>query len=387
MKLWLRGCALVFGVILSAAVGRTAPDGFIDLPRLVSAHPLHAVLAQYDREIAAFQNARAVSGLSAPGTRAERGAAAVQREAAGAPLEVRRIASNSATRDRAQEAQAVAVLLASQHVADREMRAYRDELTRETNANLRGYAFAIASRTARAVSAREQQLREKELTLAFDLARRSSGQRLLLTLKLHDLHLDAATRARLQDQLATTNRSDSEALAAARASDAAVLDRYRAQLRRDGEVAKAQMTSQLLSKAGANLALRLETFRAGSRAAEVVPNLPSRLKSFASRDRAGADAADIEASLRNAGKDLQRRFAALSDADRRSRAETSIQIQGLKNSRSELYRLMVAQILRDARRLVRERHLSNLVVASSPPNGSVDLTGAVAREMSRFSGF
>jgi ribosomal protein S4 len=56
----------------------------------------------------------------------------------------------------------------------------------------------------------------------------------------------------------------------------------------------------------------------------------------------------------------------------------------LKNSRAELYRLMMAQILRDARQLVRERHLSVLVATSPRPSGSVDLTGAVEREMSRF---
>jgi hypothetical protein len=382
VKAPLRGCALVLGVFLCAAA-RTAPVGFIDLPRLVSVHPLHKILAQYDREIAAFQNTRDVPGLSALGAQAERGAAAVQREIAGTSPQVQRIAANAA-RDRVQERQAVAALFASQHSPNGEMSAYRDELTRETNANLRGYEIAIAQRTARAVAARQQQLHEKELTLAFDLARRDSGVRLLLRLKLQDLHLDPATRAQLQGRLAALNRRDSAALAAARANDAAILARYRATLQRDGELANAQMASELLSKADANLALRLGVLRAGSNAADVVPNLALRLESFASSDRPGADAAAIETSLRSARNDLPQRFATLGDAERRSRVETSSQIQNLKNSRGELYRLMIAQILREARQLVRERHLSDLVATSPRPNGSVDLTGAVAREMSRF---
>jgi hypothetical protein len=379
----LRGCALTFGVFLCAAASRTAPAGFIDLPRLVSVHPLHKILAQYDREIAALENTRAVPGLSALGAQAERGAAAVQREIGGTPAQVQRIAANAA-RDRAQELQAVAALFAAQRGPNGAMSAYRDELTRETNANLRGYAIAIAQRTARAMAARQQQLYEKELTLAFDLARRDSGVRLVLRLKLQDLHLDAATRVQLQGRLAALTRRDSETLAAARANDAAILARYRATLQRDGELANAQMASELLSKADANLGLRLGVLRAGSGAADVVPNLASRLESFASSDHPGADTAAIETSLRSARNDLPRRFATLADADRRSRVETSSQIQNLKNRRGELYRLMILQILREARQLARERHLSDLVATSPRPSGSVDLTGAVAREMSRF---
>jgi Skp family chaperone for outer membrane proteins len=379
-----RACALVLGVFLCAAASRTAPVGFIDLPRLVSVHPLHKILAQYDREIAALQNTRDVPGLSALGAQTERGAAAVQRDVAGTTAKVQRIAAGAA-RDHVQERQAMGALFASQHAPNGEMSAYRDELTRETNANLRGYAIAIAQRTARAVAARQQQLHERELTLAFDLARRDSGVRLVLRLKLQDLHLDAATRARLQDRLAALNRRDSDAVAAARANDAAILARYRATLERDGELANAQMASELLSKAGANLALRLGVLRAGSSAADVVPNLASRLESFASSDHPGADATAVEASLRSAKSDLPLRFATLADADRRSRVETSSQIQNLKNNRGELYRMMVAQILRDARQLARQRHLSDLVATSPRPSGSVDLTGAVAHaEVSRF---
>jgi hypothetical protein len=379
----LRGYALVFGVFLCAAAGRTAPACFIDLPRLVSVHPLHKVLAQYDREIAALENTRAVPGLSALGTQAERSAAAVQREIAGTPAQVQRIAANAAP-NRVQERQAVAALFAAQRGPNGAMSAYRDELTRETNANLSGYAIALAQRTARAVAARHQELHEKELTLAFDLARRDSGVRLVLRLKLQDLHLDAATRAQLQGRLAALNRRDSEALAAARANDAAILARYRATLQRDGELANAQMASELLSKAGANLALRLGVLRAGSGAADVVPNLASRLESFAASDHPSADAAAIETSLRGARNDIPRRFATLADADRRSRVETASQIQNLKNSRGELYHLMIEQILRDARQIARERHLNDLVATSPRPKGSVDLTGAVARQMSRF---
>jgi hypothetical protein len=55
----------------------------------------------------------------------------------------------------------------------------------------------------------------------------------------------------------------------------------------------------------------------------------------------------------------------------------------LQRDRAQLYRTMVAQIERDARRLGQERGL-RVVVSGSRPRGSVDLTGPLAREESSF---
>ncbi len=52
------------------------------------------------------------------------------------------------------------------------------------------------------LAAREQQLREKELDVAYDLARKNAAARLTLRIHLNELHLDRPTRARLEAELA-----------------------------------------------------------------------------------------------------------------------------------------------------------------------------------------
>ncbi|MFY9739658.1 MAG: hypothetical protein WAK11_11485, partial [Candidatus Cybelea sp.] len=61
----------------------------------------------------------------------------------------------------------------------------------------------------------------------------------------------------------------------------------------------------------------------------------------------------------------------------RSRAATAAQIQRLTVDRDKLYRAIVAQIGRIAERLARARHLTKVLVATSRPKGSIDLTDAI----------
>jgi len=379
----MRSGVLALAICLVAAASRTSFVGYADLPRLLAAHPLHKVLDAYDREIAALRDTRAVVGLGDPAAGASGAAAAVRRDATEAQGRVARIATGGAARDRGLEAHALSAVRASRFGAESAMNAYGGALSRETEANLRGFESAIAQQTSRALAARQQQLREKELALAYDLARRDGATRLELRLKLTELHLDPPLRARLAGQLAALSRRQAAAVAALHAQNAGLLARYREQLNRSGAAAVAQMATQLRSKAEANLALRLGVLRAASSSAEAVPNLPARLESFGSSYRLGSDAAAIQSGLSAAASDLPRRFALLAATERASRVETSAQIENLQRDRAQLYRAMVAQIQRDARRLGQERGL-RVVVSGSRPKGSVDVTGTLAREESSF---
>ena len=378
----MRSGVLLLAVCLAAATP-TADVGYADLPRLLATHPLHKVLAAYDREIAALRATRTIAELSDPGTRAAAAATALRRDAAAAQRQVQRIATAGATRDPTLEARALTAIRQSRSDANGAMGAYTSALDRETGANLRGYAFGMAQRTARGFAARQAQLREKELTLAYDLARRDAGTRLMLRLKLADLHLDRSVRARFEAQLAALNRRESSAVAALHAQDASVLARYREELERETASANAQMAAQIRSKANANLALRAGVARAASSSAAVVPDLPARLESFGASYRLGSDAQAIRRDLGAAATELPERFARLAGTDRESRADTSAQIIALQRDRAELYRAMLGEIERDARRLGEERGL-RVILSGARPKGSVDLTGAVGREESSF---
>jgi hypothetical protein len=380
----LRIGALMLSLLLCAATNRSSPAGFVNLPHVMTVHPLHKMLDAYDREIAALQRTETVEGLDDPAAEARRSGEAVARDAAAAERRIRSIAPRDAGADHMRERQALSALAASESAADREMNAYRNALVRETNANLRGYSQAIAARNARALAGRRQQLLEKELTLAYDLARRDAAKRLMLRLRLQDLHLERAARARLQAERSAMDARESAAVAAMRRDDAAALDAYRRRLQRDGDDANATMSAQLRAKADANLALRVRVVQAELSSASALPNLPARLDWFASTYRFGSDVPAIAGGMRAAGADLSQRFGQLAATDRQSRTQIHLQIERLKTSRRELYGSMTAQIVRDAQRLATLRHLHGVVVSNSRPRGSVDLTAALAAEVARF---
>lgn len=379
----LRICALMLAFVLTDATNGSAPVGFVDMRQLLALHPLHAMLDAYDRQIAALQHTQTFPGLDDPAARAQQGAAALQRESDAVQARVKRIASSNATTDLTRERSALASVLAAQG-ADRTLSAYRSELTRATEANLRGFAAAIATRNRRALAARRQQLLEKELTLGFDLARRDREERLILLVRLADLHLDRETHARLQAELSAMNQRQAAAVAAMRRENETLLAAYDRQLQGQGAAAYSAMNSQLRSKAAANLALRLRVLQAESSASDALPGLPARLDWFASTYRSTGDAAAITSGLRAASADLSQRFEQIAAANRSSRAQTNAQIEQLKSSRRQLYRSLTAQIVRDAQQLAAQRHLHNVVFSGSRPQGSIDLTGALAAELRGF---
>ncbi|MGB8910382.1 MAG: hypothetical protein WCC84_16690 [Candidatus Cybelea sp.] len=375
---------LTFAVALVGATPTAAPTGFVDLPKALAAHPLQAVLAGYDRGIAALRSTSGLPGLTEPAGRAKNETAALQRDANAARSRVAQIAALDAGQGQTREREALAAVLASRNAADSEMAAYRNELARGTAASLAAYEESIAQRNERALAARRQQLLEQELTLAFNLARQHGGQRFILTLKLRELHLDKEHRERLEAELSGLDRREANAVAMMRRTNTAILENYREELQRDGAAANARMAAHLRSSAAANLTLRLQVLQTETRPAALLPNLPMALASFAASYRSQSDAATIVNGLRNASRELSQHFTELGDAARRSQRETQAQIATLKANRDSLYRSMIAQIKRDAQRVARERGLAGAVVSGTRPNGSVDLTPAVEADLARF---
>lgn len=375
---------LLLAVLLTGGAPGSASIGFADLPLLIAGHPLHGVLAAYDREIAALRSTQTVPGLDDPAGRAQSVAASLRNRSGAARLRAQAIAARDTRPDLLQENAALSTIVALRGASERAALHYSDELNREVTASLSAFERATAQRTGRAVRARRQQLREKELMLAYDLARRDAPQRLLLRLKLSELHLDAATRKALESQLVGLNEREGDALAAARRWDGAVLGSYRRQLQDEGATANARMASQLRAKGAANDAIRLRAFQAESNAAAAVPDVASQLALFRSSYRSAADAQAIATGFGAAGVDLSRRFGELSDVDERSRAATAAQIERLTVDRGKLYRSIVAQIERIANRLARTRHLTKVLVANSRPEGSIDLTVAIQAAFTPF---
>jgi Skp family chaperone for outer membrane proteins len=380
----LLAIALLAVASIGAAPQNAEPVGFIDLPRLIATHPLHRVLAQYDREIAALRSTQTVAAVRDPSAQAQAGAAAVRATAAEAQMRAQSIAARSAGEYREREPDALAALLASRDAGSRELIAYRDDLARATAANLQLYENGIAQRNQRAYEARAQQLRENELSLAFDLARRDADRRVVLTLKLENLHLDAQTHAELSAQLNALNAAQARALDAMRRADAAELASYREAMARSGASAVAQMAATLRSNAAVNVALRSQVFQAEPSPSRMLADLASQAARFRASYRAASDASALSAGLRRASGDFSQRFAELSQTDQSSRRDTAAQIAALQANRAALYRALVTQIVQAAQQLAQARGLRGVTNSGARPPDSVDLTPAVASELRAF---
>jgi hypothetical protein len=377
----MNAAAVLFAFILAIAgtnaspEHRAAPHRIVSdasvtpaIARRVRQHPLYAVVQQYDREISALRATENVDGLSAISSRVARANESALRDASDAGTRAARDATHAndyrRREDRALDASAAAVSDRMQRAyagqsaqigaaARQGMTDYRNDLARESRARVKAFEAAMALRTRRALEARAAQLREKESTLAFDLERRDAAKRLLLRLKLDDLHLQPASRKRYAAALRALDATVRQRVDVLRAADDAVLAAYRVQLVEAQAQADAHMAAAVASKGAANLALRRQVLAAQSvRGALVLPAGESAADAAATtatlRANFNASSEDraIGAAFARAGNDLSQRFARLRQRDRASRQSTDAQIAALQSARSALYAAIVAAVTR-----------------------------------------
>jgi hypothetical protein len=371
--------------IAPSSAASAAGAAFVDLPQLVRSHPLHRFLDQYDSEIAALSATRGVAGLGDPAAMAQSSAAALQTDVSAAAAHAEAIGKRDAGANRAREQAAITQLLRSEHTADSEKTADTKELASETDANVRAYGEALSESAERAYAAREQQLREKELTLAYDLEGRDAGRRLTLRLKLDDLHLTSARRARLRAALAALDAGEFRAVSAMRSADAIRLATYRAQLEESAAASEQMMVGQLRSKAGANYVILARVFHEAANEDEALPP-PSQLAAFTGGYAAPRDGQTIASGMRASGDDLSQRFRQIAAVDARSQGGVATQLRILKAARDALYRSIVAQIRAEALTLARQRGLGSVeFVSAAPKTGGLDFTPTVAAHLARLN--
>lgn len=358
-----------------------ATVAYADLPRLVASHPLHGVLAQYDAEIAALRNTQGAAGLHDPAEAALHGATAVRSESSAAATRALAIGDRDPAANRAREANAIAQLTRAEQTTGSGFATGTRQLVSETNANLRAYGGALAQRMERAYAARAQELRDKELTLAYNLEQRDAGARLTLRLKLDDLHLTAGRRAKLQTELAALNAGELRPVEALRRADAGVLSAYRWELERDAANGAQTMDRQLRDDAGANYAILQHVFNeAGSSFGALPP--AAQLAAFSRGYAASNSAQTITSGMREAGDDLAARLRHLAATDAQSQRDSNAQLQIVEADRAALYRAIVAQIRSEALAIARTRGLGTVEFVTPPP-GSVDLTSQIAAREQR----
>lgn len=381
----MRIAALLFTIVLAGCAAQAAGTGpVVDVNALVRAHPLYATLQQYDRQIIAlratlhvpeFAQKRAAFGNAQQAVNAQlQAAAARSREIAAMPTpDVRAISTeqnvSAPSEDtvrgdvqRTYDTQAAALRSSAQQ----DMAHYRSSLLAQQDAAFASYVRSIHARVQQAYASREQQLYEKESTLALDLAKADVGRRLTIRAKLQTLSMNSERRRALQAQLDAIQSREDAIVARQHKRDQATLAAFLPPLQARADADIARMRANLQSRTAANLAERQHvlaaqtaqrmrlSFGAPARATTGQPDMRSRLDALLR-----AQPADPSAFL-NARGDLAGDFTNVRQADDAATRSTWRQIAQLETARAQLYSDIVSQIHADAQRVQREHPGANV---------------------------
>ncbi len=311
----------------------------IDIGRALVRHPFAPILAQYDADIATLR--RAAEDPAFRDLHADIGTSAADVE--------RRLQSASGRLLRAPAIQPA--------------RAPGAATRRDFDGSVvASFKDASQARVARALDLRSAQLHEHEATIAFDFERAHAGQRLVLGLKLRDLHLDAATRRRYQTQLDEFDREESARVDAERNRDAGILSAYAVQLRARALADSAAMASDFTSHA------------------RIMHAMPPLQIPALQNPKLGPDAATKEtiAAFGKARSNLSSRLAELQTMDDGARDVVRTEISDLVQQRDTLRKQIIASLEARAASIVAARHLGRLYTGGAPRSAR-DITDDVLR--------
>ncbi len=318
----------------------------IDLARVLAGPPFGAMLAQYDADLAVLR--RASNDAAFAGTHAAIGASAT---------------------DVARRLDAGARRLNGLHAEPVVLPKSAAQSAHDFAAAVEPFRRAALARAERATALRAAQMREREATIAYEYERAHGGRRLVLQLKLRNLHLDAATRRRDAGELAALDSREATLVGAARARDDAELAAYRAQRRAEALASVSSMAADVASHARATRSLSLET----QSAAAWVPHWNDATRT------------SMVAGFAAARADLTKRLLAVRDGGDADRASVKREIAALQRERDALRAQIVASAEARAEKIAAAQRLGRVYTGAAPARAR-DLTGAVLQSYSVSTG-
>lgn len=406
----MRIAALLLTAILAGCAAQAAgPAASVNVNALVRSHPLYGTLTQYDRQIAVLRATLHVPEFArkdeafahaAAGVRStlEQTASRTQRIAALPTPDVRALQANAAVSAPSEsrvrsDMQRTYDAQSSQLHADarKAMERYRAQLLGQQQTALAHYERDMQARVRQAYTSREQQLYEKESTLAMDLAKADAGKRLAIRAKLQTLLLSAERRRALQAQMDALQAREDAVVARQHRRNKAVLAAFLPPLQARANADLARMRGTLKQRTAANLAER-ERVLAAQNAQHVRLNLGAAAQpASGNADMNGelnsllaARPADPQAFLR-ARDDLTQQFAAVRSADDDATRSTWAALASLNTARAQLYEDIVSQIMSDATAVARSRGIAQVYPTTKAPAGSVDITPDVRSDIAALA--
>ena len=400
----------LIAILAGCAAQAAGPGASVDVNALVRSHPLYGTLAQYDRQIAVLRSTLHVPKFArkseafahaADGARSTlaQTASRTQRIAALPTPDVRSLQATgnvnapSESRVRSDMQQAYGAQASQLHAAAQQaMDRYRAQIVAQQHTALANYERDMQARVQQAYTSREQQLYEKESTLALDLAKADAGQRLAIRAKLQTLQLTPERRRALQAQMDAIQAREDAQVAKQHRRDQAILAAFLPPLQARANADVARMRSTLQQRTAANLAarervlaaqnaqqMRLNLGASAQRTPGTTTDMNGRLNSLLA-----ANPADPQAFTR-AGDDLARQFADVRNADDDATHSTWAELAALNTARAQLYGDIVSQIMNEAKAVARSRGLANVYAAKNAPPGSVDITRDVRSDIAALA--
>lgn len=402
--------ALLAGCSSSTAPREAAPaqTATVNVDALVRQHPFYPLLRHYDEQISALRATRA--GGPIDNAAMANDVARLRSDLTAAAGKLQTIVDTQTRRYQSAEDAAVSQLLraapqpniaadiqrnyraqrsALQSNAARDMQRYRTELLAEQNAAYAAYVKGVNSRITRAYNAREQQLRERESTLALDLARKDTPRSLSAQLRLETLKLDAQRRHATRSQLRSIGASEDAVVLAQRRRDDAELAGYRSQLLAEAHKDVADAALRMQSRALTNLDARREVYLSQARASQANLAVGARantdlriaLHRWQDRERARYDAGLRETVTAFTQTGVAERLHSVQQTDADASKNTDAQITQLVQDREALRARLRDQVLQVAKQIASSRHLA--IVERGP--AVTDLTKAVASRLHDYA--
>ncbi len=406
--------------------------GYVDLDRVVGAHPLHGQLDALQNQITAL-NAAALTGPQ-PVNAAQRAAqAALQRDLQNAEQSFSDELAAKRSFYEGEEARAIgqvqSVALGTgatesvgapsgmqqqfgnqmkqlQSQGRQTLDQYRSDLFKQDTAHLKSLQQAIAGDVAAKVRAKEAALSAAETAYQIGLARADQDQRLNLKTQLENLGLTPQQRAayssRLQDidtreqysinQL--KQRDNAELRAFQKQTSAAAANRFNAERAATEKQTSAKLAArqsdlerQLRSQAtviGGKLQAQLS---AANRTLATSPQIRSQVQGIhaAMQSKYVGDATRALIAYRQTRQSLVAKYSAIARMQFQDNQAVGAQIDRLAAQRRDLYAKIVAQAQIQVQDVARQQGVAVVFGSIAGSGTAVDLTAAVVKRMSTLA--
>ena len=417
------GCSTKTGGLLGIAPSGHSV-GYVDVDKVVAAHPLHPELQALEDQIALL-DAQSVSAPQAVTPQQRDAQAGLERDlqTAEAQFEQEMLQKRQYYQQQAQAAlaQIQASALGGPHAGDvltnmrqqfgqqmqqlqqsgaKTLDAYRTALFKADTDHLKGVQAQLAADVRAKVRAKASQLAANETTYQVQLAHQDQDQRLNLKTKLENLSLTPQDRSNYAAQLQDIETREEFLTNQLKTRDNAELSAYESSLQKQASTSFDAERAETSKQTQAKLAARQDELNTQFRAQATAlggqfnqrlndanqqlaanPQLQQKVQDVQNQtqSRFEADAATAMASYRDTRRALVAKYSAIAHMQFQDDQAIQAQIDGISAQRRDLYAKIMDQVQGQVQQIAQERGFAIVFDSVAGGGSAVDLTDQVAK--------